>query len=141
MAGPGQTGARSTVRMMDCVLRISGRNLDTRAIGTALGTRPYRIDIAGVGRATTNCLHYAVPAPSRPSARSMRILECLGWLRDGLNISRIAARKDVDSIDLDCGIVMDTEQVTATAGIGLEAMSLAGRLGVSITISVYRGDG
>ena len=126
---------------MDCVLRISGRSLDTKAVETTLGTRAYRIDIAGVGRATTNGLHYAVPAPSGQSTRSRRILECLEWLSDGLGISRIAARTDVDSIELDCGFVIDAEHLSATVGISLEAMSLAGRLGVSITISVYRGDG
>lgn len=125
---------------MDCVLRISGRSLDTKAVETTLGIRAYRIDVAGVGRATTNCLHYAVPSQSAQSTRSRRIFECLEWIRDRLGISRIAARSDVDSIELDCGIVMDAAHLSAMVGIGLEAISLAGRLGVSITISVYRGD-
>jgi hypothetical protein len=46
---------------MQAILRVSGNGyLDTDEVGVLVGEKPYRVDRAGMSRATRDCAHFTV---------------------------------------------------------------------------------
>lgn len=111
------------------------------AVIDSMSTSPYRIDTAGTGKGSLNCVYYDVPTSSsnEDPAGSRSIELFLHQNRSG--ITALMSIAGVTFKDLDIGVLFPDSSASVSRNLDNSLLALAASLGLSITISVYRTDG
>ncbi len=124
---------------MDVILRVSGKNLRLAEAAAPISATPYRIDHAGENRHAVNCLHWLVASLNGDSFSKM-MERASDWLADHPELSALKSRQDVDAIDLDIGVTVADDFLTASYSLDHRLVEAAAAIGASVTLSVYRTD-
>jgi hypothetical protein len=122
---------------MECILRVSGADMNLQEVASAISATPYRIDHRGEKNARANCLHYSVASGETDAFTELRE-SVRRWLNQHQEISRLRDRTDIEQVDLDFGVFLDEDVIASSYGLDTDFLDLAARLGTSITISIYK---
>ena len=120
-----------------CVLRLIGTKLDDRAITEVM--KPieyYRLDRAGEGKASSDCLYIDVAEGDTKGELLEGLTRFLSQHEPSL--LRLSADPTIMERNLDIGLIVDEEQMSMSLDLDERLIAQVHKLNLSVSIAFYK---
>jgi hypothetical protein len=121
---------------MICVLRVGGHDLTkVKAIG-AFAKSPYRKDIESAAGSKKDVFYWDI---AESEERSVLLDETLKFLRENYDtLLQVKQSPSVSFFNLDIGVAFYEDNLSTSVELSAEFIDQAARLGISVSLSVYK---